>query len=1212
MRKFGWGATSLALLSAAAMVGCSKSKGSTIITLGGGGGDINDGSSTSFGAISLNNLSQDGAGFSHNGQTIGEGSVRVVFNEGQVGNVSSSGGGANVQFGDGSAIVAFITNDSTNSSTNTSYSGERLYLSHFDGNGFTPPVEVTGENRDESLTGQISLQNMVICPLNTKNYGTTTTTQGGARDNDGNWVIVWDATTAFKDPRLNQRRSADVAAALNGPHRTLYYTLFQKSLRTKSTALSGAIGRVGTTAGTDREYRYGFLHRAIDITNLGGGEAPLDQGTSATPFVSSGTARFSRPAEDVIGYGFASDTIRGGAGFNSYSGSGTSQSAEPRPIETFYGTSLDASLKAREVLGTNSRTGTVGSAGLSGTARPAASGYKVGDATTFLRVFYTQIVSSGRGSQSAYSSPSGANAEHAGQRYAMFSTGFNLATQAFDATTAGSLANEIPMPAKRTNPGVWGTQPLPGIGVYNQHVFIRYVDGSLKNQSVANGAGQTEAENASQAMGVLTVKDNGDGTCKLDTTVSHDVTLLGASGKHNITLRNKINNSNPNPQDGKGGDEFVDFVFARKDGGIDWFVGGFNGSQVYGADEGLTDTTFFAIVHCDSLGTGNSFNNATTEEVRLIAHAVKADGTIVTGAPKILSAHENQLTRLTAQPAGTSAAKLQSLNQSACDSVIDFDSKISRDGTYVMLAFRQFGGTTMGARIVLNAICYRTERQGSTVAFDTARFSATKQLSNTSIAQTETVRGDSTTGGVNGLAGAEGVQAGDRTFFQPAENTSRVNFVLLRNRGNASGDLRMNTAYGDYTTPGCLTNAPVTQFRFQDGLGYATGFQSDVKVMNIFWAVQDGTNDRLWASQIKTDLTGTGAPTISAATEIELEASSSITGPALANWGQNNANNPSILKTTYNFIPWSLNLNGQLIGGSTKNRFVAHDAGLDSAGVGGACLVSFVKIQDGSTNDNDFFDAGIVSILFTGSAASDRAQIERGVQENTQTSVGNTLGLAAATDGGFNQQSEAVEVDQQLSQFKTSEIWQVATEKNGDAGTKPSFGPKSIFLVFTAPQVGANNGQGAKHLFARIFSAESRSDSTKASLAFVDRYSPSASTSVTATYPEPSQLNRNLGSNARFSGARTKAGKVSVFLLQDNHGYEAIYNNGKWSQDSNGMPYPGLLDNNHSGTLESMNLASPRDTNGDDLGKTLCALMKNDYTGAGGTKDVRVYYRIGQ
>src|SRR5262245_58981123 len=308
----------LALLTAAAIAGCSDSKGGTTI-LGSGSGDLNSPDNVpNASTIAQNNLADDTGAFSNNGQNFVQ--MKCAYNSAVAG-VSS---GASANAADDTAVILFKTNDAVSGF-------DRLYATHFENGSFTAPVEISGVERNENKINDVDIGSAVMVPLNVGGYTDPATGQSAqaVSRNKGNWVILWTATTRFLDPALltSTTPGAEQAVPLEGPRRTIYYTLFLHSLRNTSKSLSDALGKPNsqTTAGTTQTYEYGFLQRAQDVVkthNSGfiGGAGALNPDSSSGAIAGLSTDWF-RPAEDVINFGVPTDTFAGLATFSTKDGS---------------------------------------------------------------------------------------------------------------------------------------------------------------------------------------------------------------------------------------------------------------------------------------------------------------------------------------------------------------------------------------------------------------------------------------------------------------------------------------------------------------------------------------------------------------------------------------------------------------------------------------------------------------------------------------------------------------------------------------------------------------------------------------------------------------------------------------------------------------------------------------------------------------------------
>jgi hypothetical protein len=214
IRKLGWGA-GVALLAAAGIAGCSSDKGSTIISGGGGIGDLGNLDNLALTSIASNNLAPDGGAFSHNGQSFAD----LICRFNNASSVTSSSGSA-----DNTCVVVFRTTSSAAAQVGGNNTAERVWASHYDGTGFTPPVELSGEDRNDRVNGKTNVSSIVLMPLNVKGYlGTNGQALTDVQKNAGNWVILWDAVTSKDTPgNIDDKVGPIQSTPLAGPHHTIY------------------------------------------------------------------------------------------------------------------------------------------------------------------------------------------------------------------------------------------------------------------------------------------------------------------------------------------------------------------------------------------------------------------------------------------------------------------------------------------------------------------------------------------------------------------------------------------------------------------------------------------------------------------------------------------------------------------------------------------------------------------------------------------------------------------------------------------------------------------------------------------------------------------------------------------------------------------------------------------------------------------------------
>jgi hypothetical protein len=592
--KFGRGAF-FALLTAAAIAGCSNSKKSSGGIVVGNPGDLNNPDNVpQMSSIATHNLADDTGAFSNNGQQFLN--AVMTFNS-SVGAVSS---GSAASANDGSGIMLFTTNDATGNHG-------RLYATHYENGTFTPPTEISGDFRDELRgAGDIDLGHAIMIPLNVGSYADPATGQqvSAVSRNKGNWVILWSATTRTLDPQLLLIETPLRASpALEGPRRTIYYTLFLHELRNTSSAVSDVLGKpdASTQAGKVRTYEYGFLKRGVDViktknSTFIGGAVQLDA-HDGTNTVVGDLANHFRPAEDVINYGVASDTLVGPASFNSNAN---------EPI-TNGGHGVDMTNNAIPGVGAK-----LGTSSPTGTARPVGSAYAVGDATSFLRLFFVQLTSSRNSAGDTYRSPNLAGENqgaHGGGRYRMFSADFDLDAQDFKAAAEVGFPGQRPAPAgpslsnARTQPSARSLQ------AYNGHFLWSYLDASLAgdNTALQNEAGLGFGTDVDQLLGVgaqpgqvaMSTRSKiqavstvfASGIASSSAPVTRDLTICGTAGVHLIAA-----NTLPGGPDPNGAGTGNTFPASERNtiGPLDEVTSatqGRLGGGIFGTDAGLVDTS---------------------------------------------------------------------------------------------------------------------------------------------------------------------------------------------------------------------------------------------------------------------------------------------------------------------------------------------------------------------------------------------------------------------------------------------------------------------------------------------------------------------------------------------------------------------------------------------------------------------------------------------
>jgi hypothetical protein len=1237
-----------ALLTAAAIAGCS-SKGSSTTINGGTSGDLNNPNNVpNASSIAQNNLADDTGAFSNNGQDFFR--MKSVYNSAVAG-VSS---GANANAADDTAVLLFLTND-------VKSGFDRLYATHFENGSFTPPVQITGDERDENRTLDIDLTAAVIVPLNVGGYADPTTGQGvqAVSRNKGNWAILWTATTRFLDPAVltSTTPGAEQPVPLEGPRRTIYYTLFLHSRRNTSKALSDALGKPNsqTTAGTAQTYEYGFLTSGQDVikTHNGGfigGAVALNTHDGKGLINGSSTTRF-RPAEDVINFGVATDTFNGLASF-------VSLAAEP--IQPGVG-GVDMTDSATPTVIAKLGTSTPTAAGFS---RPFGSSYVVGDATSFLRLFFVQLTSSRTTPGDTYTAPAtnenDANAHWGGPRYRMFSCDYDLDAQDFKA------ASEVGFPASRPAPSGASaancrTQPSAfRFAAYNGHFFWSYFDASLAgdNSAVANNGGQGFGTDVAQKLGdgvsgqvsfstltkiqaVTTIVASSTPNPGVSTIAkSVDLTLLGSGGVHLATAASLP--GGPNPAAFPGAE--VNAIGPLDEVTTSTATSGVAGNNVFGTDHGLVDTTVYFLAQCNSIApaSGTLFT-VRTSEIQLCAAGINPNtGSLVAGSPRVLSKHDTTATFGSPAPANQDG-RMSAVRANAQDSVIDYACSQARDGSYILTVFRHMkGGTIQDAEVALDAIAQQTYRDSSlpVPGFD-VRYSAPQQVNTPhplTVPTLNSSEADANAGlvaspGCNGNVRVASTTPGSTQSLGPRSlmglslpSNAAVAVSQLWQKGTIAGDTMAAAvaigANGPGSSPGDGNLQGVTvgpfqglksmlpkQYAFQDNLGFVCGVQSDVTKMNVIWTTVDGTEDGLYIANVQTTIATTGAPTPTVGTIAEkaIVAPALVGAPAIYNTFDNTMHGeggtggdlPGALKSTFNFPPGSI---------SIAKHVHAIDLGVDATqpnGVGGGALVFFWRLDDATDTDGNFYDAEIYAAQFDGSTVSAAVRCARSIREDNQILDPNHDGNGAFAKNTL--QSYVSKEGKLLTQIDRV----IVAPKSGTLSQNGGgFSADYAALIFTAPDGGSASTQAG--FFSRQWDETIRRSQQAATTTLDQQFTPPAGVgAVKAT--DATRVSREVTNGDLFDIDFMQAGKHLAFIFQqDAHLYVSQTDDGKaWSADQNGKPNPPLFDNNTTADYEPNGyfFCHGNDTNCDNLHGSISAFVKRDMSSVGAIGERRAFIR---
>lgn len=479
-RQVGIGASAVLAVGLLA-AGCSDD-GDTVIFGGGSTGDLNINDNFPATSVASNNLASDGGGLSPNGGSVNEFVLRFNCD------CCMSDG---VFAGDNSALILFEVNDN-----GAAPNAQRVYATYYDGNSLTPPVELDGDDRDEDVG--VNLQSYVLIPLNTKDYqqGVTNTNTQLTRTNAGSWLILGEYTTLFNDPA----RGASQTGNVRGRRHVLASWVFLKDLKSKPVDVNNRVGAVTQT------FRYGFQQTGTIVSaalTAGGHSVANDTNPLVSPFGGAGALALSVPPEHVTSYGALSDTFCGQSCFGSgalpfsavgpiaqqgrdggfTNGNGIANNLTTRTLTAFTQAIPTLSTAAADPMAVNP-------ANLIGYTTPT---YTVGERTSYIRAFWTQVASS-RGGGGTFTnneaSPGGGDntANYAGgHELQLRHRGFNMATLAWENDEA-----QLVQPSERngnTTALRAGTAPFPTFYTYNNLIFYKYADASLVTNSGGNIAG---------------------------------------------------------------------------------------------------------------------------------------------------------------------------------------------------------------------------------------------------------------------------------------------------------------------------------------------------------------------------------------------------------------------------------------------------------------------------------------------------------------------------------------------------------------------------------------------------------------------------------------------------------------------------------------------------------------------------------------------------
>lgn len=758
-----------------------------------------------------NDLWVDGGGFSPNDRDLETFGV-----EWSCPALTSDGADAS----DRSAVVWFVCRDPVSLQRS-------LFLAHYDGNTLTPPVQMVGEDQDLQPGTTVQIQRPVAFPLGTAAYPGADGVAARVRQNARAWVVLFLGQTWTRHPDDLLTQAGPTGRV--GRRRTLYSTVFLPAWRGQAEArATGVIGDATDTV----VLRQGWQMPAVELV-LPGNRAGGAVDTLSDP---ASRAAVMLPC-DVASFGLASDGLTGQSDWG--------RQATGAPLGGTSGGAFGGS--------DYTRAGPVNGA-------PGDAIYQAGESTTFLHLFYTQMLNSlGGGGSVARDVTAGYAA--GGARQAGFTASFDLARLRWESPI------ELNPPAAR-NPG--GTAPTSGgtglyaeFHTYEQHVFYSYADASLITGPGADPLGLVPASAAyaydnvgghdgfilhatafhEELCAAFAVQDDGDGTSSVIPGSNHDLaTHTQAPGLHDLV----------NPSSSGGG--VLDTAPNRE---IQAYP--FRGPFIYGRDQGLAETVVF-FVGADNTRAGG-IDAAQQSIVRQgLAAALDARGELIGGAPVVWSRHrpshhdryltgvpgagpedvkQDPLVAFGAQNGGDgdSDARANVMNdeghvftppQLGLTSYtlyppIYFRADLNRTGQWVLLSYLQDEGTSLAFHRALKAVCYQAPRAGEPTPALEQRFTLPLEISATGASVSITQ--------------------------DPAAQTGTQN-AETQHRWDA---------------------LPVSEVAVPDEYGYR-GRQSEPNVLTLLWEQSDATGDRAFLRDLTVSLGATGqpsAPTLGAIVELE-------------------------------------------------------------------------------------------------------------------------------------------------------------------------------------------------------------------------------------------------------------------------------------------------------------------------------------------------------
>lgn len=1049
-----------------------------------------------------NDLWVDGGGFSPNDRDVE--SFGVVWS-------CKAADSDGPEAADRSAVVWFVARDPLTLERS-------LFLSHYDGDRLTPPVQIVGEDQDERPGPTVQIEPPVAFPLGTGGYqGADAALTARVRANAGAWVVLFSARTWTRHP--DDAITQAGAPGRVGRRRTLYSTVFVPGQRDAAEArVSGVIGGAGTSV----VLRHGWRTPAVEVVH------PMHRAGSAVDTVSDPASRAgAMPACDVTSFGLVSDGLAAQSDWG--------RQATSSPLQG-PGSVFDASSYVRA----HPSSGALGSAI-----------YRAGEATSYLHLFYTQLLNSlGGGGSVARDVAAGYAA--GGARMAGFTASFDLARLEWETPA------ELTPPAAR-NPG--GTAPTsPGTGVYpafhtyEQFVFYSYADASLIGGPGADPLGLVPAGAAyaydnvgghdglalhptafhEELCATFAVQDDGDGTSSLIPGSHRDLaTHTSAPGLHDLVNPSASNAGGP-----------LDVAPNREIQGYP-FLSRF----VFGRDEGLSDTVVF-YVGADNTRAGG-IDAAQQSIVRQgLAVALDARGGLVAGSPTVWSRHrpshhdrflqgspgsgpedvkQDPLVAIGSANGGDGSSDALAgvpndegrivlpfppASGSAIFASPWFRTHMNRTGEWILLSYLQDEGTSLGFHRALKAVCYQAPRGGAAGPSLELRFSLPQELS--------------ATGGSVGIVQDPAAQVGG---------------------ANAETQHRWDAL-------------PVSEQDFPSGLGYR-GVQSEPYVTTVLWEQSDASGDRVFLRDLSVALgqSGTPGPLLLGAI-VELEA-----GPQeLVSAHRNDARDlfPFPKRSQFPLLDGAGRLGALGSRGLSMNEL----GPTGPAGAPSTLLVTFAKLIDGTTTDGDGADYEAVLQTYTrGAGLGSRLIVGTAVDEDQPVPApvnapGASQPFNASTSPVASYGQASLGIDTANPVFPVS-----VPPPEPDIAASPGWSPEAIYLVLTAPGRGTNGSTGTGLYARKIDLLRLRSGDAAT---FPAAITPSAGTSGPGSsgFAPPVRLDRPELDSAGPPALALHGRSLLALWFQDHHLWGQLTHDGlDWRQEG-GAPDPFLVDPGSADTIQ--------------------------------------------